>query len=1041
VRSLSDICDEIDDYKSNLMVRFLAAPQLFEFDTYDKRAESVFQLYGQSFDSVKKYIDNIAYMRNVSYDGINNLPDLLLKNLAENLGLSSVVLFDEKAYDEMLYTRQPSSYSGVTTGYNFTMLVWVKLIGTIDNSDSIYGKPGTPYKDFNFYGSKLRWFDNGIDMIVASSSATAGLWQHWAIRSNDTGMTLYFQGNQDVSTNNYHSNITSNTDLGIGIAGSFGGYIDEFMIFNRSLSATEISQIYNEQFPRFYSSGNLTLNQSITLGYNAIDITTLNNNQNGTNISLSVCHATGCTLSQNMTNGTRQTFTISSPTSILYLNFSFISDGYNFWSPILLTNVSVNVSGETAPLIYFTSPTPPSGRSATNNQMINVSIEEANLQQFIWNWNSTNYTFYDKSLLVIYNFNNNSLFGDNATSVIDLSWQSRNGTMLGNAYMNATGKYFGGLQLDGTEDYVSTPIYPLKNNFTLEMWINPGVMGAKDEWASSSTGSGVSGFYWHNNYDTNDFNYVTMELISGSWTSCKGLAVGSITTNQWHHVAFTKSSTTGVRIFYDGANVSACTAMTGDIIDEGTSLFLGRGYPDSNNRYLQGALDEAKLWNRTLTDSEIKQSYLSNLAKINSTLWLFATSPNLTLGQNNTYQAFAKNSLGIENSTELRELNITLPLRITMVSPLNQTYGVNYILFNLTLNSEGDACKFSLDSWATNYSMTKLTTINFNFTNSSIADGSYGVVFWCNDTIGLINDTAQIGFTVNTKAPILYFTSPTPPSGRSATNNQMINVSIEEANLQQFIWNWNSTNYTFYNESLLLMYNFDNISSLGENSTYVVDVSSYSNNGVLIGGALWNSSGKYLSALSFDGVNDYISLGDANMLENINFTIGMWVYPKLNAKNHEDGLIAKTDTGSFGYSFYVGNQPSALTTKNVQFLYGDGVAWRYTTGTSVLVDGKWYYLVVTYQNKNVSIYVNGTLETSSVFANALSIDTNAPVVIGQGWQDNNRFWNGSIDEVRIWNRSLTANEVYQSYISNLERYNSTLWQFTSNQSIEYNPPS
>ena len=118
VRSLSNISDEIDDYKSNLMVRFLASPQLFEFDTDDQKAQSVFQLYGQSFDSVKKFIDNIAHMRNVSYDGINNLPDILLKNLAENIGLSGVPLFDEKSLDEVLYSRLNSSYGGVSSGYN-----------------------------------------------------------------------------------------------------------------------------------------------------------------------------------------------------------------------------------------------------------------------------------------------------------------------------------------------------------------------------------------------------------------------------------------------------------------------------------------------------------------------------------------------------------------------------------------------------------------------------------------------------------------------------------------------------------------------------------------------------------------------------------------------------------------------------------------------------------------------------------------------------------------------------------------------------------
>jgi surface protein len=116
IQDLIDVADQIDDYKSNLFVRFITSPQLFEFDTEDKKMESVFQLYGQSFDNVKKYIDNIAYMRNVSYDGINNLPDILLKNLSNTLGLATNSLFDEKNLDQILYTRTDMQYGGVGIG-------------------------------------------------------------------------------------------------------------------------------------------------------------------------------------------------------------------------------------------------------------------------------------------------------------------------------------------------------------------------------------------------------------------------------------------------------------------------------------------------------------------------------------------------------------------------------------------------------------------------------------------------------------------------------------------------------------------------------------------------------------------------------------------------------------------------------------------------------------------------------------------------------------------------------------------------------------
>jgi hypothetical protein len=118
VTNLSDIADEVDNYKSNLIIRFLTSPQLYEFDTQDEKAAAVFQIYGQSFDKVKKFIDNIAYMRNVTYDSVNNIPDVLLKNLSNTLGLDSVNLLDEKSIDELLYTRTTSPFSGVSLGYN-----------------------------------------------------------------------------------------------------------------------------------------------------------------------------------------------------------------------------------------------------------------------------------------------------------------------------------------------------------------------------------------------------------------------------------------------------------------------------------------------------------------------------------------------------------------------------------------------------------------------------------------------------------------------------------------------------------------------------------------------------------------------------------------------------------------------------------------------------------------------------------------------------------------------------------------------------------
>jgi len=45
------------------------------------------------------------------------------------------------------------------------------------------------------------------------------------------------------------------------------------------------------------------------------------------------------------------------------------------------------------------------------------------------------------------------------------------------------------------------------------------------------------------------------------------------------------------------------------------------------------------------------------------------------------------------------------------------------------------------------------------------------------------------------------------------------------------------------------------------------------------------------------------------------------------------------------------------------------------------------------------------------------------------------FFDGEIDEVKIWNRGLSADEVYQQYVSNLQKFNSTDWYLYVNQSL------
>ena len=81
----------------------------------------------------------------------------------------------------------------------------------------------------------------------------------------------------------------------------------------------------------------------------------------------------------------------------------------------------------------------------------------------------------------------------------------------------------------------------------------------------------------------------------------------------------------------------------------------------------------------------------------------------------------------------------------------------------------------------------------------------------------VLNESQIIVFSTTLKippAPNISYASPTPDNASLITVNWTeINVSITDPNLDTFIWNWNGTNYSLYDDSLVGMWNFNNVSA------------------------------------------------------------------------------------------------------------------------------------------------------------------------------------------------------------------------------------
>lgn len=83
---LSEVGVSFDESQTNLVLRFFTTEAFKEFDTSDQKIAKVLQIYGRSFDDVKKFIDGMAFMTSVNYNVGNDIPSALLKNLALTLG-------------------------------------------------------------------------------------------------------------------------------------------------------------------------------------------------------------------------------------------------------------------------------------------------------------------------------------------------------------------------------------------------------------------------------------------------------------------------------------------------------------------------------------------------------------------------------------------------------------------------------------------------------------------------------------------------------------------------------------------------------------------------------------------------------------------------------------------------------------------------------------------------------------------------------------------------------------------------------------------
>ena len=148
---------------------------------------------------------------------------------------------------------------------------------------------------------------------------------------------------------------------------------------------------------------------------------------------------------------------------------------------------------------------------------------------------------------------------------------------------------YGFTTFDGTGDKIQTPLYsdrnPSTNTFTVEAWVKSDITSGNRMWVDVGGNGTNQRFY------------------------CAHASVGTgsvVSTNQYTVLGFTFNGST-CKIFKDGVNIKETTTSSTADVSGCTTMGVGKVY--STDRFTDGKIPLVRVYNKTLTDEEVKQNF------------------------------------------------------------------------------------------------------------------------------------------------------------------------------------------------------------------------------------------------------------------------------------------------------------------------------------------------------------------------------------------------------------------------------------------------
>ncbi|WP_104734026.1 choice-of-anchor D domain-containing protein [Hanstruepera ponticola] len=178
------------------------------------------------------------------------------------------------------------------------------------------------------------------------------------------------------------------------------------------------------------------------------------------------------------------------------------------------------------------------------------------------------------------------------------------------------------------------------------------------------------------------------------------------------------------------------------------------------------------------------------------------------------------------------------------------------------------------------------------------------------------------------------------------------------------------------------------------------------------------------SSIDFDGLNDYIDIGDNHDLPHP-FSLEAWILQEVTKPLGT--IISKRDaktTNKRGYHLGITNTNHVI----LRWFDDSGNTIANLTSSDPITNNKWHHVAATFDGTTAKIYIDG-IEVGNSTPSSPPSNTSYKFFIGAMHDSSSpstpiHHFNGFIDEVRIWNVGLSATQIREMMNQEIEQ-NST----------------